>query len=338
MRVSNPRRSTSPSAARPSSTWSTTTWRWAGHRARAVRAAVHAAAIPRRRRGRGDLPKAGPRAPPRVARDRPRHVPVGSPRRRDVRDRDGDGRLGGQPGHHRLPPVALAAGGHRAAGRAAHRPGSATRHRLRRRRTRRRRCRTGLLDELGYSGFPKTSGGRGIHVYVRIEPRWTFTEVRHAAIAFARELERRMPTGSPPRGGRRSAARRCSSTTTRTPATARSPRPTALRAAPGATVSTPVTWDELRRRRPAGVHAAHRARAVRLAGRLARGYRRRRTDSRRCSSGLVRSADRGGDTPYPPKYPKMPGEPKRVQPSKRTPATRSRSSTTEATLVPIHGA
>src|SRR5947208_6935891 len=50
-----------------------------------------------------------------------------------------------------------------------------------------------LLEELGYAGFPKTSGGRGVHVYVRIEPRWTFTDVRHAAIAFGRELERRLP-------------------------------------------------------------------------------------------------------------------------------------------------
>src|SRR6478609_6348530 len=50
-----------------------------------------------------------------------------------------------------------------------------------------------LLDDLGYVGFPKTSGGRGVHIYVRIEPRWTFTDVRHAAIAFGRELERRLP-------------------------------------------------------------------------------------------------------------------------------------------------
>ena len=48
-----------------------------------------------------------------------------------------------------------------------------------------------LLDELGYVGFPKSSGGRGVHIYVRIQPRWTFTDVRHAAIAFGRELERR---------------------------------------------------------------------------------------------------------------------------------------------------
>ncbi len=48
-----------------------------------------------------------------------------------------------------------------------------------------------LLADLGFVGFPKTSGGRGIHIYVRIEPRWTFTDVRHAAIAFGRALERR---------------------------------------------------------------------------------------------------------------------------------------------------
>src|SRR5512132_3714914 len=51
----------------------------------------------------------------------------------------------------------------------------------------------GVLDDLGWRGFPKTSGNRGLHIYVRIQPRWTFTEVRHCAIAFGRELERRMP-------------------------------------------------------------------------------------------------------------------------------------------------
>jgi DNA ligase D len=50
-----------------------------------------------------------------------------------------------------------------------------------------------VLDELEITGYPKTSGGDGIHVYVRIEPRWSFTEVRTAALAFAREIERRIP-------------------------------------------------------------------------------------------------------------------------------------------------
>src|SRR5919202_4476333 len=50
-----------------------------------------------------------------------------------------------------------------------------------------------MLDELGMVGWPKTSGNRGLHAYVRIEPRWTFTQVRRAALAFGRELERRIP-------------------------------------------------------------------------------------------------------------------------------------------------
>jgi DNA primase len=50
-----------------------------------------------------------------------------------------------------------------------------------------------VLDELGIVGWPKTSGGSGLHVYVRIEPRWGFAEVRRAALAFAREVERRAP-------------------------------------------------------------------------------------------------------------------------------------------------
>ncbi|CAM5613376.1 non-homologous end-joining DNA ligase [Streptomyces violaceorubidus] len=84
-----------------------------------------------------------------------------------------------------------------------------------------------VLEEFGgLRGWPKTSGGRGIHVFVPIEPRWTFTQVRRAAIAVGREMERRMPSGSPSSGGRRSAASASSSTTTRPPATAPSPPPT----------------------------------------------------------------------------------------------------------------
>ena len=48
-----------------------------------------------------------------------------------------------------------------------------------------------LLEELGITGYPKTSGNRGVHIYVRIEPRWDFVDVRHAAIGFGRELEKR---------------------------------------------------------------------------------------------------------------------------------------------------
>ena len=90
-----------------------------------------------------------------------------------------------------------------------------------------------LLDELGYAGFPKTSGGRGVHIYVRIEPRWTFTDVRHAAIAFGRELERRRPGEVTTKWWKEERGETSSSTTTRTPATGRSRPPTASDRSPG---------------------------------------------------------------------------------------------------------
>ena len=90
-----------------------------------------------------------------------------------------------------------------------------------------------VLDELGAVGFPKTSGGKGMHVYVRIHPEHGFKDVRRGALAFAREVERRTPTTSPPPGGARTATRAsCSSTTTRTPATTPSPRRTPSAACP----------------------------------------------------------------------------------------------------------
>src|SRR5213079_836251 len=102
-----------------------------------------------------------------------------------------------------------------------------------------------LLDELGYTGFPKTSGGRGVHIYVRIEPRWTFTEVRHAAIAFGRELERRLPGQVTTKWWKEERGERIfvdynQNARDRTIASAYSVRPK-----PGAPVSAPLTWDEL---------------------------------------------------------------------------------------------
>src|SRR6476646_8854590 len=102
-----------------------------------------------------------------------------------------------------------------------------------------------LLDELGYTGFPKTSGGRGVHIYVRIEPRWTFTDVRHAAIAFGRELERRLPGQVTTKWWKEERGERIfidynQNARDRTIASAYSVRPKA-----GAPVSAPLTWDEI---------------------------------------------------------------------------------------------
>src|ERR687886_1074605 len=102
-----------------------------------------------------------------------------------------------------------------------------------------------LLEELGLRGFPKTSGGRGVHVYVRIEPRWTFTDVRHAAIAFGRELERRMPGKVTTKWWKEERGERIfvdynQNARDRTIASAYSIRPK-----PGAPVSAPLAWEEL---------------------------------------------------------------------------------------------
>ena len=101
-----------------------------------------------------------------------------------------------------------------------------------------------LLEDLGLVGFPKTSGNRGVHVYVRIQPRWDFVDVRHAAIAFGRELERRT-TGVTTSWWKEERGNAVfvdynQNARDRTIASAYSLRPK-----PGAPVSTPVTWDEL---------------------------------------------------------------------------------------------
>src|SRR5262245_3970155 len=102
-----------------------------------------------------------------------------------------------------------------------------------------------LLDDLGFVGFPKTSGGRGVHIYVRIEPRWTFTDVRHAAIAFGRELEQRRPGEVTTKWWKEERGEKVfvdynQNARDRTIASAYSVRPK-----PGAPVSAPLTWDEL---------------------------------------------------------------------------------------------
>jgi DNA ligase D len=174
-----------------------------------------------------------------------------------------------------------------------------------------------LLDELGYRGFPKTSGGRGVHIYVRIEPRWTFTEVRHAAIAFGRELERRLP-GQVTTSWWKEERGECifvdynQNARDRTIASAYSIRPK-----PGAPVSAPLDWDELPAVTPeqftvetmparfaeVGDRHAEINQVSHSLAPLLDLYERDETEGR-------------GDMPYPPDYPKMPGEPKRVQPSR----------------------
>jgi DNA ligase D len=174
-----------------------------------------------------------------------------------------------------------------------------------------------LLDELGITGFPKTSGGRGVHIYVRIERRWTFTDVRHAAIAFGRELERRLPDQVTTKWWKEERGERIfidynQNARDRTIASAYSVRPK-----PGAPVSAPVAWDELPDVEPEDFTVAT------MPARFAEvGDRHAAIDEVNHSlEPLLDMYERDetegdGDMPYPPDYPKMPGEPKRVQPSR----------------------
>jgi DNA ligase D len=171
-----------------------------------------------------------------------------------------------------------------------------------------------LLGDLGYTGFPKTSGGRGVHIYVRIEPRWTFTDVRHAAIAFGRELERRLPGEVTTKWWKEERGERIfvdynQNARDRTIASAYSIRPR-----PGAPVSAPLAWEELGEVAPEDFTVATMPARFAEVGDRHAGINEEVHSLRPLLDLYEQDAD--GDMPYPPDYPKMPGEPKRVQPSR----------------------
>ncbi|HEX5406687.1 MAG TPA: DNA primase small subunit domain-containing protein, partial [Pseudonocardiaceae bacterium] len=103
-----------------------------------------------------------------------------------------------------------------------------------------------VLDDIGAIGWPKTSGGAGLHIYVRIEPRWGFTDVRRAALAFAKEVERRAPDDVTTTWWRKDRDPTMlfvdynQNARDHTIASAYS-----VRGVPEATVSTPIRWDEI---------------------------------------------------------------------------------------------
>ena len=177
-----------------------------------------------------------------------------------------------------------------------------------------------MLDELGCTGFPKTSGDRGVHVYVRDRAALDVHRGAPRRIAFGRELERRSPTGSPPAGGRRSAGERVfvdynQNARDRTIASAY----VAAAPSPRRPVSTPLTWDELPEVAPDGLHPADGPGA----GSPSIGDPHAAIDDvAHDLTPLLEWYERDDrdegleDLPYPPDYPKMPGEPTRVQPSR----------------------
>jgi bifunctional non-homologous end joining protein LigD len=173
------------------------------------------------------------------------------------------------------------------------------------------------LDDFGLVGWPKTSGSRGMHVCVRIERNWTFTEVRRAALALAREVERRAPALATSKWWKEERhgvfIDYNQNAKDRTVASAYSVRPT-----PEARVSAPLTWDEI------GVSEPGDFTLATMPSRFDQlGDRHAEIDLHpRSLVGLVELSARHereghGDAPWPPQYQKQPGEPPRVQPSRR---------------------
>jgi DNA ligase D-like protein (predicted polymerase) len=171
-----------------------------------------------------------------------------------------------------------------------------------------------LLEELGLRGYPKTSGNRGIHIYLRIQPNWKFEDVRHAAIGFGRELERR-DQGATTNWWKEERGARIfldfnQNNRDRTIASAWSLRPK-----PGAPVSTPMTWSQL-----AEVTDPAEFNLTTVPDYLADGNPW--ADMEEVAYPLdplleLWESLPGGELNFPPDYPKMPGEPPRVQPSRK---------------------
>ena len=178
-----------------------------------------------------------------------------------------------------------------------------------------------VLTDLGWTGFPKTSGGRGVHVYLRIAPNWTFVQVRRAAIALAREVERRSPSTITTAWWKEERGERVfidynQMARDRTIACAYS-----LRANARATASAPVTWDELPDVEPDDFDLRTMPQRFAKIGDPHAAI----DDEAHDITPLLEWSDRDeragqGDLPYPPDHPKMPGEPPRVQPSRKNPA------------------
>jgi DNA ligase D len=174
-----------------------------------------------------------------------------------------------------------------------------------------------LLDEAGVTGYPKTTGNRGLHVYIRLQPRWDSYQVRSAAVAIARDLERRRPDLITAAWWKEQRGQRVFVDFNQN-----APHKTvfgawSVRARPGAQVSTPVTWDEIDDIHPDELTIASLPARLDRVGDpwLAMNDDPQSLEpflamhERDLAAGLL-------DAPWPPVYPKQPGEPPRVAPSR----------------------
>jgi DNA ligase D len=181
----------------------------------------------------------------------------------------------------------------------------------------------GLLDELRIVGYPKTTGNRGLHVYIRLEPRWDSYQVRAAAVAAARELERRRPDLITSAWWKEERGRRIFVDYNQNAPHKTVFGPWSVRARPGAQVSAPVTWDEIDGLQPDELTIATMPERLAAQGDP---WERMNEQPQSLDSLLeLHERDRAAglmDAPWPPVYPKQPDEPPRVAPSRARKDTR----------------
>jgi len=173
-----------------------------------------------------------------------------------------------------------------------------------------------VLEDMGLIGWPKTSGSRGMHIYVRIERRWSFDEVRRSALAIAREVERRAPTLATSKWWKEERqgvfVDYNQNAKDRTIAAVYSVRPR-----PDATVSAPLDWDEVDTADPADFTLGTMPKRFARIGDRHAGMDDQAGSLDKLLELSARQEKEGqGDAPWPPHYRKQPGEPPRVQPSK----------------------
>lgn len=178
-----------------------------------------------------------------------------------------------------------------------------------------------LLTDLGLVGYAKTSGGRGVHVYLRIATDWDFIAVRRAGIALAREVERRAPDLVTTSWWKEERGRRIFIDFNQNARDRTMASPYSVRRTPIATVSTPLPWAELADADPDDYTIATVPKLVAERDDPWAGMNDVAQSLQPLLDMVAADEERGlGDMPYPPSYPKMPGEPPRVQPSKKVAA------------------
>jgi DNA ligase D-like protein (predicted polymerase) len=192
-----------------------------------------------------------------------------------------------------------------------------------------------LLEEMALVGWPKTSGSRGMHVNVRIQPRWNFSEVRRAAVALSREIERRLPKLASSKWWKEERhgvfLDYNQNAKDRTTCSAYSVRPL-----PDARVSTPLQWDEVAECDPADFNVLTVPQRFKKLG-----DPHAEIDAHAGSlEKLLELADKDqaaglGDAPWPPHFRKMEGEATRVAPSRARPATKKSAAKPKRTRMPL---